>query len=105
LEEEVAMYRLALFVGVVISLLFATPTMAAQPNRGCPAAFEEATVGELVAMWPQFNRADFEAFLRVIDANANDELCFAEQMPPHAAKYGEPFFVANFIDDVSNSQQ
>jgi hypothetical protein len=99
------MYRLALFVGVVISWLFATPTMAAQPIRGCPPAFEEATVGQLVAMWPQFNSADFEAFLQVIDTNANDELCFAEQMPPHAAKYGEPFFVANFIDDVSNSQQ
>lgn len=56
-------------------------------------------------MWPQFDSAAFEEFLRVIDANGNGELCWAEQMPSHAAKYGEPFFVANFLDDVSNSQR
>ncbi|HEX2281599.1 MAG TPA: hypothetical protein VHG52_07540 [Thermomicrobiales bacterium] len=50
---------------------------------------------------PQFDPADFEAFLLVIDANANGELCWAPFWE-NSAKFGEPFFVTNFMDDVSN---
>jgi hypothetical protein len=95
------MRRIFLAVGLVVALALAAPAAGAQPQRGCPPAFDEATIPALVSMWPQFDPADFEAFLLVIDANANGELCWAP-FRENSAKFGEPFFVANFIDDVSN---
>ena len=97
------MRRLVLTTALVVSLAIASPVAGAQPQRGCPPNFTEATIGQLVSQWPQFDPAEFEAFLLVIDANANRELCWAGH-PENSAKFGEPFFVANFIDDVSNSQ-
>jgi hypothetical protein len=98
------MRRLVLTAALLASLLLTTPVAASQPSRGCPPAFTEVTVAQLVAMWPQFDPTEFTAFLAVLDANGNGELCWAG-FPENSAKFGEPFFVANFIDDVSNSQR
>jgi hypothetical protein len=96
------MRRLVLVLALVGSLAFAAPAAGAQPQRGCPPAFTESTISALVATWPQFDPVEFEDFLTVLDANANNELCWAP-FPENSPKFGEPFFVANFIDDVSNA--
>lgn len=95
------MRRAVLSAGLVLSLALAGPAAGAQPQRGCPPAFSPAAIVELVAMWPHFDPTDFEDFLAVIDANANGELCWRPS-PETMARFGEPFFVANFIDDVAN---
>jgi hypothetical protein len=98
------MRRTILVAALLASFVIATPVTAAPPSRGCPPAFTEATTSELLATWPQFDPVEFGAFLAVLDANENGELCWAA-FPENSAKFGDPFFVANFIDDVANSQR
>lgn len=98
------MRRMILASGLVVALAIAGPAAGAQPQRGCPPAFSESLIAELVSSWPQFDATEFEAFLSPLDANANGELCWAP-FPENSAVFGEPFFVANFIDDVSNAPQ
>jgi hypothetical protein len=96
------MRKLSVLMAMALVLALAAPTLAAQPQRGCPPAFDgPVTIADLLALYPEFDAAAFEAFLQPLDANGDDLLCTLP-FPPNAHPYGEPFFVANFIDNVAN---
>ena len=96
------MRKLSVLMAMALVLALAAPTLAAPPQRGCPPAFDGPfTITELLGQYPEFDAAAFEAFLMPINANGDDLLCTG-LFPMNAHLFGEPFFVANFIDNVAN---
>lgn len=96
------MRKLSVLMAMALVLALAAPALAAPPQRGCPPAFDGPfTIADLLGQYPEFDAAEFEAFLTPLDANADTLLCTLP-FPMNAHLYGEPFFVANFIDNVAN---
>ena len=100
--EVPTMRHFSLLAAMTLVFAFAAPALAAQPQRGCPSAFDgPVSIDDLIEQYDQFIAADFRAFLAPIDANDDGMLCTLP-FPTNAHLYGEPFFVANFIDNVAN---
>jgi len=94
--------KLSVLMAMAFVLALAAPTLAVPPQRGCPPAFDgPVLITDLLGQFPEFDADDFEAFLMPLDANGDDLLCTLP-FPTNAHLYGEPFFVANFIDNVAN---